>query len=467
MNRRIVLLSLLSGIGTMSSADAAQWVPMDEIHAQGLAPGKTGVNFGKSVAADVHFGPNTVRALYVGAPYDDVSVTTVNGTTTYVGAGAVYIYTPHDGHWQFSSRITAIGVQSQAHFGASVAVQNGIIAVGEPDFDYMGHTNAGRVWFFGDSYFNDLVHSEPLITAFGARNVSFDQAHLGASVAVSGAGDVQGGGGTWLAAGAPGLAGLGCVYVSRLSDQPFTSGSYSEIGSTCGANSGDAFGASVALRSLGSSQFDLAVGAPGMMQNGQAAAGGASVYVLGNGGVLTDVGDMAPQNPMLIDSFGTSIAIDSGHVYVGATGRDNPGVGRTGSVSLFTPAFIIGYNFDTEVFPSIGASAGDLCGASLSLDLANNGGFIVGCPGSDGSVTNEGAARVFRQYYVFNTLVWLDDLLSWGSIPHGADDLGRGVALVGNYAYLGAPLADDAVGANNGAVEAFVVDSIFKNGFGG
>jgi hypothetical protein len=438
---------------------AAGYVITETVNADGLAPATTGVNFGKSVGVDVHYGPNTVRALYVGAP--DANVDYLDNIYTH--AGAVYIYTPHDGHWQFSSRIHATPPQANAHFGAAVAVQNGIIVVGEPDRNDNGHPGAGMLWFFGDYYSDSPTMTEPVISTFGERSVAFDNAHLGSSVAVSGAGNVLGGGGTWLAGGAPGLQGVGCVYLSRLTDQPYTNGSYSEVTSTCGAASGDAFGASVALLSLGSTQVDVVVGAPGVAQGDQAAAGAAYVYILNNGGLL-DVGDLHADTPHLIDSFGTSVAIDTHRVYVGATGRDN-GSGRTGSVSLFNPAFIIGYDFDTEVFPGDGAMPGDLCGASIYLDSATDNGFITGCPGSDGTLVNEGAARIFRQYEFLNTLIWLDDRLVWGGKAHGVDDLGRGVAMVANRAFVGAPNADDAVGVDNGAVEVFEPDSIFHNGF--
>lgn len=442
-----------------SVAHAAGWVRTDAFTDAGLAPGTAGVNFGRSVAADVHFGPNTIRALYVGAPNESVSYL----GTTYANAGAVDIYTPHDGHWQLSSRIHSTPPQAGAHFGAAVAVQNGIIVVGEPDRSYMGHPGAGMLWFFGDYYFDSPTITEPFITTLSERNVSFDNAHLGASVAVGGQGNVLGGTGTWLAGGAPGLAGVGCVYLSHLSDQPFSSGSYSEIDSVCGASDGDAFGSSVAVRALSSTQLNLVVGAPGVTQDTQAAAGAAYVYVLVNGN-LTDVGDLHAQSPALIDAFGTSVAVDTHRVYVGATGRDN-GAGRTGSVTLFTPAFIIGYDFDSELFPGNGAHPGDLCGASIYLDSATDNGFVTGCPGSDGTITNEGAARVFRQYDFLGSLIWLDDLLSWGNAAHGADDLGRGVVLVGSRAFAGAPLADDATGANNGAIEVFAPDQIFRAGF--
>lgn len=449
---------LLAG-GAGPTARASTFVIADAVNAEGLAPATTGVNFGRSVAADVHYGPNTIRALYVGSPNATVNYL----GTDYANAGAVDVYTPHDGRWQFSSRIRSTPPQANAHFGAAVAVQNGIIVVGEPDRTYQGHPGAGMLWFFGDYYFDSPSITEPFITTLFERNVAFDNAHLGASVAVAGAGNVLGGAGTWLVGGAPGLQGVGCVYLSYLTDQPFTPGSYSEIDSVCGANAGDAFGSSVAARALSSTQLDLVVGAPGVAQNGQAAAGAAYVYVLVNGN-LTDVGDLHAQSPTLLDTFGTSVAVDSHRVYVGATGRDN-GSGRTGSVTLFTPAFIIGYDFDSELFPGTGAHAGDLCGASIYLDSATDNGFVTGCPGSDGSVANEGAARVFRQYEFVGSLIWLDDLLAWGNVAHGADDLGRGVVLVADHAFVGAPLADDAVGANNGAVEVFAPDLIFRNGF--
>lgn len=435
-------------------ADAAGWVRTDQVRAPNLPAGTTNVRFGSAVAADVTYGPNTVRALYVGAPYATVRFNNVD----YPGAGKVFVFMRNGGHWQLADTLYPATPQNDAHFGAAVAVQNGILAVGEPDYDNSGHPDAGRVWYYVDYYSGTTL--PPLINPIYTRSTLFDNAHMGRSVDVSGSGRVIGGIGTWIATGASGLAGVGCVYLTYFND----SLAFTEKGSTCGANNGDLFGASVAVRGLSNSNMNLVVGAPGEAQGGQVAAGAVHLYVLASN-TLTSFGDVHAQTPAILDTFGSSVAIDSHRLYVGANGRDKTGVGRTGSVSLFTPAFIIGYDFEAEVFPSAGAKAGDLCGASLYLNSALDHGFAMGCPGSDGLVNGEGFVRVVEPIPFLNGTLWLDSVLNLGDLPHGADDVGRGVVLVADHVYAGAPLADDAVGTNNGSVEEFALDLLFANGF--
>lgn len=52
-----------------------------------------------------------------------------------------------------------------------------------------------------------------------------------------------------------------------------------------------------------------------------------------------------------------------------------------------------------------------------------------------------------------------------GTLPHGVDDMGRGVAMVGDHVFAGAPLADDLLGSDNGIVQIFAVDELFTDGF--
>jgi hypothetical protein len=162
--------------------------------------------------------------------------------------------------------------------------------------------------------------------------------------------------------------------------------------------------------------------------------------------------------------FGTSVGIDDSFVYVGATGRDN-GVGRVGSVTIFRPSFIIGYDYDSEYFPSSPATIGGLCGASLYVD-PNNDQFIMGCPNSTGTVAHEGTARVYRQFQFVGQTVWAESVLSFGQQPHGGDALGRSVALAGDHAFVGAPdVSFPPPQTGNGGWKEFQPDLIFRNGF--
>jgi len=125
-----------------------------------------------------------------------------------------------------------------------------------------------------------------------------------------------------------------------------------------------------------------------------------------NGTGLLEVGTLAAQNPALLDVFGTSVGIDADYVYVGAAGRNN-GAGRTGSATIFKPAFFAGYNLVTEIFPQTQANNGQRCGAALAVDPQHSQ-FIVGCPLSDGTFADEGVARVYRPIAFFGTTVWLE-----------------------------------------------------------
>ncbi len=188
---------------------------------------------------------------------------------------------------------------------------------------------------------------------------------------------------------------------------------------------------------LGSS---VAVGAPFDTVAGLAEAGAVHVY-RHNG--------TAP--------VGTSVGIDASlTIYVGATGRNDPSYGRTGSVSVFK-----GYQFTPEMFPSLPRFFGDLCGASIAVE-ADGSRFVLGCPGSDGTTANEGAARVFTRT---SPNVWTQTLLSYEYRFHGSDDLGRSVAIDGSRIFVGAPKHDVAPHPDHGAVEVFTNDPVFTNSF--
>jgi hypothetical protein len=210
----------------------------------------------------------------------------------------------------------------------------------------------------------------------------------------------------------------------------------------------------------------MVAGAPAATQNGHALAGAAHVY-FPNNGKLFEVGTLAAQNPApaFLDVFGASVGIDANYVYVGGTGRDN-GTARTGSVTIFKPASIIGYNYLAEYFPGTPATDGGHCGASLNVDAVNSQ-FILGCPGSGGLVAGEGTARVYRQFSFLGNIVWLESVLSFGDLPHGADALGTSVDIFGDHAFAGAPNHNFSSFIGNGAFKEFVPDKIFQDGFGG
>ncbi|MEO8671281.1 MAG: hypothetical protein ABI411_08195 [Tahibacter sp.] len=434
-------IALFFGISAFGHVAAATWIRTRELSA--LPPlTASSVQLGSSVAVDVNVVTRAATVLYIGAPYQ-----AVNGVS---GAGVVYVYAPGSGPggWTLVDTVTAPVPQADAHFGATVAVSGlKTLIVGSPDWNNGATVDAGRVDFF-----KDVGFSSPDIVANGSA--SGNGGHFGRAVAING---------DYAAASSPGAGGgAGCVFTFHRNQTTFF---WEFDNSICGAGS-DALGASVAILQTASDFYLLFAGAPGHAQGGFAAAGAAYAYAPVNN-ALQVVGNFSAPNPALIDSFGTAIAADANFVYVGATGRDLSAVGRTGSVSVFKPAFIIGYDFVREIFPATPRHAGDLCGATLAVDVVRSQ-FIMGCPGSDGLVSGEGAARVMSQIFPYTgTPSWSQSLLGFSDLPHGADELGRSVAVVGDRAFVGAPKRDISLDTDHGALELFSPELIFANGFDG
>ncbi len=454
MNRYACLpcLPCLLLCAATASASTPGWVHVDQIDAPIWPGGSSGARFGTAVAVDLAPGSNQIRALLVGAP---------RASNTYMGvdypeAGQVYVFVPKNGGWQVIANLQNAVPQAYAHFGAAVAVNNGVAAVGVPGYTYQTHVGAGYVAQYLDLNRNFLTYQAPAFVPSGAMNSVVDNAHLGAGVAVNGDGLNTGGAGSWVAGGAPG-AGAGCAYLRYVAD----TGTNIDKGNVCGASSGDAFGTSVAVYSFGASQVFMVAGATGE----NTTTGAAHVFHL-SGGNLANLSDLHAQNPGQFDFFGSSVAIDGQRIYVGGTGRDKSGVGRTGSVTLFNPGGANFFTFDTEVFPGSGANPGDLCGVSIYPNPTGSG-FAVGCPGSNGQADGEGFARVVEPISIFGGTIWVDQVLQMGSLPHGVDDMGRGVVMVGDHVFAGAPLADVPRGVDNGAVQVFAPDELFADGFGG
>jgi hypothetical protein len=433
------------------SANAAGWVPAERIDPPCcFSTSTTDMHFGSAVAVDLSPGfPQQVRALYVGAP--NFGITSDN--VAYPEAGIVFVFVPVNGSLQLLTYLQPFPPQAFAHFGAAVAVNNGVVMIGEPDYDNQTQVNVGKITVNYDRNRNSPSYMPPAFNGLTGMDGTVANARLGASVAISGDGYQTGGGENWLVGGAPG-AGAGCAFLHH-------TGPTEDIdrGSVCGTSPGDAFGSSVGVYSFGAENMLMVAGAPGE----NILTGAAHVYIL-SGGNLALLTNLQANNPGQFDYFGTNVSIDSQRIYVGGTGRDKSGVGRTGSVTLFNPGGVNHYTFDTEVFPTSNANPGDLCGATVYPNAIGTG-FAMGCPGSDAQANGEGFARVVRPVSILGGTIWLDQILQMGSRPHGVDDLGRDVAMVGDQVFAGAPLADDLLGADNGALQVFGPDQLFTDGF--
>lgn len=442
------VLSLILGLGVISSASADTWIPrLQEI----LGP--AGAHLGTSVAVGIGVdaqGHLIINRVYAGEPAAD-------GPSGQAEAGSIQVYSPGPTGWVYDFNLFSSAPQAGAHFGASLAYGSGHLVIGAPDYNSGGANgaNAGRIEFYFDN------GTSPAVLAYkGSRNGN--GGNFGSAVAV----DVD-----MAAASETGdPTGHGCVYTFHYD---LASGNWLNFPTVkdvvCG-NDGDALGTSVAIRRTSDTTFLLVAGATGESQNGNLLAGAAHVY-FPNPNTTTsgfvEVGTLAADSPAAFDFFGTSVGIDANFIYVGATGRDN-GVGRVGSVTIFKPGSIIGYNYLSEYFPSAPATIGGLCGASLSVDALNSQ-FIMGCPRSASPYNyfpHEGTARVYRQFDFVGNTVWLDSVLSFGTQFHSGDDaLGSSVAIFGDEAIVGAPNAHFSGQTGNGGWKTFVTDKIFANGF--
>jgi hypothetical protein len=440
-SRRIVIGLCLAVAATSVQADT--WVPLAQEWV-----GMQGDHLGSSIAVRtvVDGGGRQITRVYVGSPDKTVGA--------LVGAGAIDVYVPDGSGWDPVATVTAPVPQAGAHFGTSIACSGGHLVVGSPDYSDAGGVGAGagRVDFFHDDGAVPVaIVSRGFVIGSGG--------HFGNAVAV----DAN------MAAVAKVQAGSGSGCVSGFHYDAGTQ-SWHNLPAVqdvvCGA-SGAALGSSVAIRQLDETSYLLVAGAPGESQNGNLLAGGAHVYFPNpnttTGGLL-EVGTLVADAPGAFDIFGTSVGIDGNFIYVGGTGRDN-GAARVGSVTMFKPAPIFGWEYLAEYFPSAPATAGGLCGASLMVDPDYQQ-FIMGCPNSTGSVAHEGTARVYRQFEFLGQPVWLDSVLGFGNQLHGGDALGSSVAISGDHAFVGAPDVNfPPPQTGNGGWKTFVKDLLFEDGF--
>jgi hypothetical protein len=437
------LLALLAG-----GAHADTWVALKQ---EWL--GQNGYHLGSSIAVvkgyDAQSNPIAARLL-VGMPYASDG--------TFAECGAVQVYVPGAGGWVPETTLYSNARRAGAHFGASMAAYAPYVVVGAPDFGgYDGSTpGAGRAEIY------------QIYGTAGSPDIRFDVgingssgSNFGSAVAVNA--------GVAAVAAVNASAGKGCISTYRYDTGTGTWSNFPATGAAACGSSGAALGSSVGILRTGTDAFLMIAGAPGETQNGNLLAGGAHVFFPNpnqtTGGFL-EVGTLAADTPTAFDFFGTSVGIDADYVYVGATGRDN-GAGRVGSVTIFKPANILGYDYLSEYFPGAPATIGGHCGAALSVDAANSQ-FILGCPDSDDPYyTKAGTARVYRRFTFLGQPVWLESVLSYGTQPHNANfSLGRSVAIMGNQAFAGAPNAYVSGQSGNGAWKAFLPDQIFKDGFG-
>ncbi|HVF34551.1 MAG TPA: hypothetical protein VND91_04450 [Candidatus Saccharimonadia bacterium] len=329
-------------------------------------------------------------------------------------------------------------------FGQAVAVSpNGQrIAVGAP---IGGGSNTGQVLVFtrpaGGWDSTELETLVPVMvnppTASGAVAGDF-----GAELA-------YGDDGT-LVVGAPGtivstLEDAGAVYRFDQALAPVGSPVTSETPST-----GAQFGTAV---DVGGGM--LAIGAPG--ESGNTGA----IYVYdATEPALGPVNHQTAASGSIGDKFGAAIAIGGGAIVVGAPNDDTAAGADSGSATVLLQGTGNGVQFAATLTPDAGTAQG--AGAAV----ATNGDVVVlGAPLTTvGDDVRRGRTLVFD----------LDAAAIGFGRPAGTyenaiggegDDFGNALAISSTRLLIGAPLSDEGTDLDEGRVDPFVLDRIFRGGF--
>lgn len=418
MNRqRLFLFALsLSFLGTIPSPSAGAACPpplVSEVPVDRAAGLDAGDRLGHAVALGGGVGAPPFAA--VAAPLSD-------GRGNGAGEVRLYRVSRDAGAAPLPLRdpVSVVGSDTTAFdafgFALSLARNAPVLAVGAPFHDEPnGGGNSGAVYLFEGTTFRQSARLIP-------PSPELDD-QFGSSVALSADG-------SFLAVGAPGRRGRGAVFLYRGGPDGWTL--ERELSDPEGLP-GDQFGLSVAVDPRGGT---ILAGAPQIL--GPTASGPGKALLFGGDGSRLRNLSVGGQ---VADAFGYSVAIaSSGLLLVGAPGGDAPGDGdRAGAVYVF------GSNDRTSKLAACAASKGAEMGFSLA---AEGDTAIVGV--RRGGEEKAGGALLFR--CSASSCAAIGPLAS--SDPGPGAELGRSVALAGDLALVGAPLADRGGEGDVGAAVA-------------
>ena len=326
------------------------------------------------------------------------------------GRGSAHIYDLNGG---YVGIITHPSAAVFDEFGDSVAVGSGRIVVGAGGDDISGVFGVGsaHIYDLNGGYVGIITHPS------AAANDNF-----GTSVAVGSGRIVVG-----TRDDIGGLLGAGSAHIYDLN------GGYVGILTHPSADNNDSFGSSVAV---GSGR--IVVGAPLDDIGSLANAGSAHIYDL-NGGY---VGIITHPNAAADDYFGSSVAVGSGRIVVGAY-LDNIGIGLTDAGSAHIYDLNGGY---VGIITHPTAAANDNFGTSVAV---GSGRIVVGTYVDDIGIglTDAGSAHIYdlNGGYV-------------GILTHPSaaafDNFGSSVAVGSGRIVVGVP--EDVIGTLNDAGSAHI-----------
>lgn len=356
------------------------------------------------------FGPS------VSLSGDTLAVGCIHESGVAIESGAVYVFVRNGTTWTQQALLRPSSTATRAHFGASVALSDGKLAVGVPDESGVA-SQSGAVYVFERS-----GTTWPQKAYIKAPNPHASD-HFGASVALSG--ETLAVGATGESSAATGIGGdqmdtsagsAGAVYVFKEIAGTWPLQAYIKASNT---GPGDVFGASVSV-----SGDELAVGAPGEAsvavgvngaQGDNSAAGAGATYVfVRNASVWAQQAYLKASNTRVNGRFGSSVALVGDTVAVSAPGDSSASKGLNGdqadgaasdagAVYVFTRN---GTTWSQQAFvKASNTDAGDRFGRAVALTADT---LAVGASGEassstgingkqdDNSAGSAGAVYVFR-----------------------------------------------------------------------
>jgi hypothetical protein len=337
-------------------------------------------------------------------------------------AGAVYLYRIEAGLWVSEGKVVSPTGYATAQFGSSVAVDGDLVAAGGPFFSPGYAFITERV---GDRWVGGGQQLRPNDSAI------LDQ--YGNATATSG---------DWLVVGSRSdtvtLSGQGSVRVLRRAGSSYRQ---TQLLVAPDAATGDNFGHAVAIDG-----DTLAVGAIG---DDISAGDDGSVYVfVYNGSSWVFEQKITPTIPNNSDHFGEYVAIDGDTIVVGSPDRFS-----AGAVEVYFRSAGV-WAFQADLNPG-----GLTSGADYGQGIAISGETVIaGAPLHDiNGITNRGVAYVFTR----SGASWAQQgaLIPMESTTEAAglegDNFGASIAMDGDLALIGAPLADPNNAFNHGAAYLF------------
>ncbi len=363
-------------------------------------------------------------------------------TSTDAGAAFHFTRDPLTGTWSQQQGLAGSDPQAQAEFGRAVGLDAATTVIGSPKRTLGTSSLAGAAYVFVLEPLDDEISQETdkLTAADAALNDGF-----GSAVGLSGDNTVIG------IPDADGDPDLNVGAVSAFERDPDSQEFDNEDTLTADDKEPfDNFGTAVAV------DADIAVfGAPDANIGVAVDAGAAYVFNrdLDNGDWDQAVKLDAGTDVTAEDTLGSAVAIDADIILVGAPNHDPNAVSNAGAVFVFSrnPDEDASDQWSQTVKLTADADEDedDLFGSAVAI---NSDTALVGAPGEDGG----GAVFVFVRDPDDNS--WVRQQILTGSDTDAGDRFGAAVAVFGNTAIIGAPLADVDGVTTAGAVYVFTRD---------